>query len=221
MALRWVDPLVDGLPELRGMYSRIMIMMNGRLDQTLLRIAHFLAQKGFLAMPVHASDPYDLSSLKAVLSHKHAAVQAGLGEFGVSNLLLTPQFGPRQRFVQLLTDADLRPDEPLNLGLCEKTASECDYACIRACPPKVIPAPPKGPDAMNGVVRNGIKIDKPGCSYYQDRGSPAHGAKRLHIPLRDVYRRMPGGIRDPQARDARQGDQTGEDDPLDPGFKGG
>ena len=56
MALRWVDPLVDGLPELRCMYSRMMIMMNGRLDQTLLHIAHFLAQKGFLAMPVHASD---------------------------------------------------------------------------------------------------------------------------------------------------------------------
>jgi len=175
MALRWVDPLVDGLPELRGMYSRMMIMMNGRLDQTLLRIAHFLGQKGFLAMPVHASDPYDLSSLKGVLSHKHAAVQAGLGEFGVSNLLLTPQFGPRQRFVQLLTDAELRPDEPLNLGLCEKTVSKCDYACIRACPPKVIPAPPKGPDAMKGVVRNGIKIDKPGCSYYQDRGLPHMG----------------------------------------------
>ena len=69
MALRWVDPLVDGLPELRGMYSRMMIMMNGRLDQSLLRIAHFLNQKGFLAMPVHASDPYDLSSLKGVLSH--------------------------------------------------------------------------------------------------------------------------------------------------------
>ncbi len=175
MALRWVDPLVDGLPELRGMYSRMMIMMNNRLDQTLLRIARFLSQKGFLAMPVHASDPYDLSNLKGVLSHKHAAVQAGLGEFGVSNLLLTPQFGPRQRFVQLLTDAKLTPDEPLNLGLCEKTISECDYACIRACPPKVIPPPPKGSEAMKRVIWEGIKIDKPGCSYYQDRGLPHMG----------------------------------------------
>ena len=175
MALRWVDPLVDGLPELRGMYSRMMIMMNNRLDQTLLRIAHFLSQKGFLAMPVHASDPYDLSSLKGVLSHKHAAVQAGLGEFGVSNLLLTPQFGPRQRFVQILTDAELTPGKPLNLGLCKKTISECDYACIRACPPKVIPPPPKGRETMRRLVWNGVKIDKPGCSYYQDRGLPHMG----------------------------------------------
>jgi epoxyqueuosine reductase len=175
MALRWVDPLVDGLPEIRGLYSRMMIMMNSRLDQTLLRIAHFLGQKGFLAMPVHASDPYDLGNLRGVLSHKHAAVQAGLGEFGVSNLLLTPQFGPRQRFVQILTDAELRPDKPLKLGLCEKTIPRCDYACIRACPPKVIPAPLKGPEAMKEIVQNGIKIDKPGCSYYQDRGLPHMG----------------------------------------------
>jgi len=175
MALRWVDPLVDGLPEIRGMYSRMMIMMNNQLDQMLLRIARFLSQKGFLGMPIHASDPYDLSSLKGVLSHKHAAVQAGLGEFGASNLLLTPEFGPRQRFVQLLTDAKLTPDEPLNLGLCEGTVSECDYACIRACPPKVIPPAPKGSESLKRMIREGIKIDKPGCSYYQDRGLPHMG----------------------------------------------
>ncbi|MGD9038859.1 MAG: hypothetical protein PVH82_04430, partial [Desulfobacteraceae bacterium] len=84
VALRWSDPLVDGLPELRAMYSRMMIMMNNQIDQALLRISHFLAEKGFLALPVHASDPYDLSALKGILSHKHAAVQAGLGEFGLS-----------------------------------------------------------------------------------------------------------------------------------------
>jgi len=46
------------------------------------------------------------------------------------------------------------------------------------------------------------------------QGSPAYGEKRLHIPLRDVYCGMPSWIRDPQARDGCQGDQTGEDDPL-------
>jgi epoxyqueuosine reductase QueG len=33
VALRWSDPLVDGLPELRAMYSRMMIMMNNQIDQ--------------------------------------------------------------------------------------------------------------------------------------------------------------------------------------------
>jgi epoxyqueuosine reductase len=176
VALRWSDPLVDGLPELRAMYSRMMIMMNNQIDQALLRISHFLTEKGFLALPVHASDPYDLSALKGILSHKHAAVQAGLGEFGLSNLLLTPQFGPRQRFGQILTDAELIPDKPLNANLCENTVSRCHFACINICPKGVIPhdyASDHG--AMKTVVWQGVNIDKAGCSYYQDRGLPHMG----------------------------------------------
>jgi len=176
MALRWSDTLIDGLPEIRAMYSRMMIMMNNQLDQALLRIERFLSKKGYLALPIHASDPYDLSVLKGVLSHKHAAVQAGLGEFGLSNLLLTPQYGPRQRFAQLLTDAELVPDKPLSLNLCEKMTPECNFACIAICPKNLIPNEYEGdPAVMKTVVRKGTDIDKPGCSYYQDRGLPHMG----------------------------------------------
>jgi len=176
IAFRWPDPLVDGLPEIRAMYSRMMITMNNQLDQTLLRIARFLTKKGFLAMPVHASDPYDLSELKGVLSHKHAAVQAGLGEFGLNNLLLTPQFGPRQRFAQVLTDAKLIPGKPLELFLCQKTIPECNFACIRICPRKcILNGYKKDPAIMKTVIWKGVNIDKQGCSYYQDRGLPHMG----------------------------------------------
>ena len=37
-------------------------------------------------------------------SHRHAATRAGLGEFGYNNIVLTPQFGPRQRFNSIITD---------------------------------------------------------------------------------------------------------------------
>lgn len=176
VGLRWSDPLVDGLPEIRAMYSRMMIMMNNRLDEAVLRIAHFLTQKGYLALPIHASDPYDLSALKGVLSHKHAAVQAGLGEFGLSNLLLTPEFGPRQRFAQILTDAELISDQPLAVNLCENTIAECNFACINICPMGLIPNDyEKDPESMKTIVWRGTDIDKPGCSYYQDRGLPHMG----------------------------------------------
>jgi epoxyqueuosine reductase QueG len=176
IALRWSDSLVDGLPELRSMYSRMMIMMNNQIDQTLLRISSFLTAKGFLSMPVHASDPYDLSELKGILSHKHAAVQAGLGEFGLSNLLLTPQFGPRQRFGQILTDAELVPDKPLESSLCENTIPECGFACINICPKRVIPNDYESDQGvMKAVVWKGTNIDKASCSYYQDRGLPHMG----------------------------------------------
>jgi len=67
IGLRWPDPLVDRPPEIRTMYSRIMIMMNNQLDQTLLHIARFLTKKGFLEIPVYASDPFGLREPKGVL----------------------------------------------------------------------------------------------------------------------------------------------------------
>lgn len=67
----------------------------------------------------------------APFSHRHAAVAAGLGELGLNNLLLTPQYGPRQRLVSIITRAPLAADpliaEPICLG--EKCA-----LCIRKCP---------------------------------------------------------------------------------------
>ena len=39
-----------------------------------------------------------------------AAYAAGLGEFGYSKVFLTPEFGPMQRFVALLTDFEMEPD---------------------------------------------------------------------------------------------------------------
>lgn len=67
----------------------------------------------------------------APFSHRHAAVAAGLGEFGLNNLLLTPQFGPRQRLVSIITEAPLQADpmikEPICLGV------PCSL-CIKHCP---------------------------------------------------------------------------------------
>jgi len=58
-----------------------------------------------------------------------AAFAAGLGEIGYSKLLLTPEFGPRQRLACLITDAPLEPD-PLYEGpeLCDRC-----MLCARDC----------------------------------------------------------------------------------------
>lgn len=176
MALQWNHALVDGLPEMRPMYSRMMIMMNNFLDTTVLKICHFLQQNGYQSLPVHASDPYDLINLKGVISHKHAAVQAGLGEFGLNNLLLSPQFGPRQRLAQILTDAELTADSPIKEGLCEQMLPKCKFACIKVCPYKYIPdLYSRDSGIMEKVITEGVGIDKQGCSYYQDRGLPRMG----------------------------------------------
>lgn len=64
-------------------------------------------------------------------SHRHAATRAGLGEFGYNNVVLTKEFGPRQRFNSIITDADLTPDPLLEEPICLR---ESCRLCLEACP---------------------------------------------------------------------------------------
>ncbi len=67
-------------------------------------------------------------------SHRHAATRAGLGEFGYNNVVLTRQFGPRQRFNSIITDAELVPDPLITEPICLRDACRlCLKACIMQC----------------------------------------------------------------------------------------
>lgn len=71
-----------------------------------------------------------------VMVHQRiAGFLCGLGEIGWSKMLLTPQFGPRNRFGIILTEAELEPD-PIYDG--PKLCNRC-YACVDACPGHAIP----------------------------------------------------------------------------------
>lgn len=64
----------------------------------------------------------------APLAEKALAVRAGLGFIGRNHLLIHPQLGPQILLGELLTTAELAPDEPL-IGHC----ADCDL-CLKACP---------------------------------------------------------------------------------------
>ncbi len=57
-----------------------------------------------------------------------AAFCAGLGEIGYGKLLLTPEFGPRQRLAAVLTDAPLEPDPLFEGKLCDRC-----LLCVKDC----------------------------------------------------------------------------------------
>jgi len=59
----------------------------------------------------------------------HAAVAAGLGEISYHGVFLSPQFGPRQRFQLILTDAPLAADPLLAQPICGKCGK-----CVATCP---------------------------------------------------------------------------------------
>ena len=86
---------------------------NMRLQMIASQIAAFLEDQGYASLPLPAGG-YRVANLGtrniAFFSHRHAAVLAGLGEFGLNNLLLTPKYGPRVRLESMITTAELTPD---------------------------------------------------------------------------------------------------------------
>ncbi|UCB50446.1 MAG: reductive dehalogenase [Deltaproteobacteria bacterium] len=90
-------------------------------------LAKFLRQLGYKAIPTGndtaMSVPY--------------AIQAGLGELGRNNILITPKFGPRVRLCKIFTDFPLVCDEPIEFGVTE--FCEACKKCAKHCPPQAIP----------------------------------------------------------------------------------
>lgn len=76
-------------------------------------------------IPVAAGKP----APNVIVDIDRAAEAAGLGEIGIGGFFLTPEYGPRQRFALILTDAELAPDPVRERGIC----GDCG-ACVSACP---------------------------------------------------------------------------------------
>jgi epoxyqueuosine reductase len=102
---------------------------------------------------------YGAKAVPTVTIHlKVSAMLAGLGWIGHNTLVITPDYGPRVRWVGVLTDMELEPDRPFDEDLCAKQEKcrERDR-CVRACPYKaIIPGPSQG-------VEPGKKVDQDMC----------------------------------------------------------
>ena len=59
----------------------------------------------------------------------YAAVACGIGEIGMNGLLLTPEYGSRQRFHMIITDAEIEPTPLQEASVCLKCGK-----CAAACP---------------------------------------------------------------------------------------
>jgi epoxyqueuosine reductase len=64
------------------------------------------------------------------------AIDAGLGELGRNGLLISPEYGPRQRICKVFTDLPLQTDQPIDFGM--RSFCETCHACAAACPANAI-----------------------------------------------------------------------------------
>ena len=101
-----------------------------------------LEADGYTSVPVHNPfHPHTGRQIRddqpagpdGMISLRVIGAAAGLGELGFSKVLLTPQFGPRQRVFAIFTDAELEPT-PLFAGSvcdeCRSCARECEACAI-------------------------------------------------------------------------------------------
>jgi len=156
-AIHVLDSVWD-LPYTRYEYTNQFFVLNSILNNTAFKISRYLESQGYRAIPIPAAYPRINKLICGVLSHRHAAAQAGLGEMALNNMLTTPQFGSRVRLVSIVTEAPLKPDSPYEDKLCEKMRDKCKLACVKNCP-------------VQAITEEG-KIDKTKCLFYQEKIMP-------------------------------------------------
>jgi epoxyqueuosine reductase len=128
--------------------------LNAHLRELVYRIALFLEDQGYEALPIDPSvddqvrqveilqeEPEPRIKIFGDFSHRHAVVQAGLGEIAASCMVVVPKFGPRVRGVSVITTAPLEPT-PKSQGksrfnICQPEL--CGLRCSKMCPAKALP----------------------------------------------------------------------------------
>jgi epoxyqueuosine reductase QueG len=146
--LNWEDKLVDSelvAPEHRkdllqnyGYNQMGLVMLSDLIDRMAIGMANLLEGRGYPSLFFPAT--YGIAfrqfireripSRFGLFSQRHAAVMAGLGEFGLNNLVVTPQYGSRIRFNSVITEAELTPSPLLKEKACQgESCSKCQQNC--------------------------------------------------------------------------------------------
>jgi epoxyqueuosine reductase len=134
LGIRLLDEVVDQLPHRKERFAAVNYLntyevTNQRLDMTSYKISNFLQKEGFKVLPIPASERCDDERIAAVFSHKLAAHLAGIGWIGKSCLLISPEAGPRVRWITVLTNAPLKvTGAPM-----EESCGDCNK-CVEICP---------------------------------------------------------------------------------------
>ena len=153
--------------------------LNEVLAPHLLRkLVLLLEDHGFTAVPIH--NPFGFNNGIPVrpggtrpdgaLSLRVIGCAAGLGELGHSKLLLTPQFGPRQRVFAIYTDAELVGDPLVQPGA---VCDDCGI-CQTACPAGAIPSHRDIEVRIDDFVYTHGELDTAKCSHIHQGWDPRY-----------------------------------------------
>jgi epoxyqueuosine reductase QueG len=128
-------PIVESTPSIN--HTVLYDTTNVLLDQMAYRLAVYLNNLGhasiFMPRDGYGSLEILLKKMPACFSQVYAGKYSGLGTIGYSHNLLNPKYGPRARYVSVLTAAHLEGDPMLEKDLCKG----CKI-CGRLCPAQAL-----------------------------------------------------------------------------------
>lgn len=128
-------PIVETTPSI--LHKELYDTSNVELDQIAFRLVRFLNKLGHPSYYFTRDGYGSLKVLKkrmaAAFGHVKAGYFAGLGTIGLSNNLLTPEFGSRVRLISVFTSARLEPSPIMEKELCIKC-----LACVKCCPKQAL-----------------------------------------------------------------------------------
>jgi len=158
-------------------YNYYLQVGNYVQDELLLYLASKIAWKledqGYKSMPMATTATRGISATemqwaKAFYpwSQRHAAVMAGLGEFGYNNIVLTPEYGPRIRFNSIITEAEFKYSPLVSQKICLR--EKCQK-CLGACTAGAIQLR-EGFDNEQIFITTPAKTDYRLCLTWDERG---------------------------------------------------
>jgi epoxyqueuosine reductase len=157
-----------------AVYMRFgMQFLNDVLDTAAYSINRELSDMGFLTVQIPAAHPYPYINKVIfgknhenvnLFSNRHAAVAAGLGQFGWNSLLITPDGGPRVRCATLITEAEIEPD-PMYSGepICKGENCPEPLKCAKICPMGAISLTESRTLEMDGRIFSYGEVDFTKC----------------------------------------------------------
>jgi epoxyqueuosine reductase QueG len=150
-------PIIESTPSIN--YTAMYDTTNVLLDQMAYRLAVYLNNLGhasvFMPRDGYGSLDILLKKMPACFSQVFAGKYAGLGTIGYSHNLINPKYGPRARYVSVLTQAKLKGDPVLTNDLCKK----CEV-CKRLCPSQAFTTRP------DTIIAD---MDTAGCTRYHQK----------------------------------------------------
>lgn len=137
--------------------------------QTCYDVTCFIEDRGFEAVPVFPNPPESAGMGRTINPEKpapnvtpdfaYAGVACSLGEIGLNREFLTPQYGTRQRFQMIITDAVMDSDPIFEGSICDKCGK-----CASACPLDAVDFGNIEEISICGKVMELAAVDKSKCS---------------------------------------------------------